>query len=54
MGIHTVASTTYSVNGGTPQSYGGPIVLDGVGSHTISLVSADIAGNTEAARTLSR
>jgi hypothetical protein len=54
MGIHTVASTTYSVNGGAPQGYGGPIVLNDVGPHTISLVSADVAGNTEAARTLSR
>jgi hypothetical protein len=54
MGNHTVASTTYSVNGGAPHSYGGPIVLYGVGPHTISLVSADVAGNTEAARTLSR
>ena len=54
MGIHTVASTIYCVNGGAPKSYGGPIVLNGVGSHTISLFSADVAGNTEAARTLSR
>ena len=54
MGIHIVASTAYSVNGGAPRSYGGPIVLNGVGSHIISRFSADVAGNTEAARTLSR
>jgi hypothetical protein len=53
MGIYTVASTTHSVNSGAPQSYGGPIVLNGVGPDTVSLVSADVAGNTEAARTLS-
>jgi hypothetical protein len=54
MGIHTVAGTTSSANGGAPQSYGGPIVLNGVDPHITHLVSGDVAGNTQAARMLSR
>ena len=34
-------------------SYGGPIVLSGVGAHAISLFGADNVGNTGASRMLS-
>jgi hypothetical protein len=34
-------------------SYGGPIVLNGVGAHAIGLLGADVVGNTRASRMLS-
>jgi hypothetical protein len=47
-----VAGTFYSVDGTPAVAYSGPITLDN-GVHTVTAFSTDIAGNTEAVKTLS-
>jgi hypothetical protein len=46
-----VQSTCYSIDGGAPQSYTGPIGISGDGRHAVKCWSVDQAGNTETART---
>lgn len=47
-----VSGTFYSVDGAPAAAYSGPITLDN-GIHTVTAYSTDIAGNTEAVKTLS-
>ncbi|MFM7187252.1 MAG: OmpL47-type beta-barrel domain-containing protein, partial [Armatimonadota bacterium] len=47
-----VSATYYTVDGGAQQIYNGGINLDG-GTHTITYRTVDIAGNTEAAKSIS-
>ena len=47
-----LAGTFYSVDGAPAVAYSGPITLDN-GVHTVTAYSTDIAGNTEAIKTLS-
>ena len=47
-----LAGTFYSVDGAPAAAYSGPITLDN-GVHTVTAYSTDIAGNTEAVKTLS-
>ena len=47
-----LAGTFYSVDGTPAAAYSGPITLDN-GVHTVNAYSTDIAGNTEAVKTLS-
>jgi len=47
-----VSGTFYSVDGAPAVAYSGPITLDN-GIHTVAAYSTDIAGNTEAVKTLS-
>ena len=46
-----IAGTFYSVDGAPAVAYSGPITLDN-GIHTVTAYSTDIAGNTEAVKTL--
>ena len=48
-----VAATFYTLDGGTRQTYtaGSPITTSGVGSHTLTFYSVDVAGNTETPHT---
>ncbi len=49
----TVASTSYSIDGGSTQTYTGPVPLHlGSGSHTISYWSTDSLGDVETPNTL--
>ena len=47
-----VASTTYSVNGGAPQTYTQPVTFKD-GTYTITYGSTDVAGNVETPHTMS-
>jgi len=47
-----VASTTYRINGGAPQSYSGAIPVSAEGTTLLACYSTDVAGNQEATQTL--
>jgi hypothetical protein len=44
-----VASTSFSLNGGTAQTYAGPFTIAVAGTYTLRYFSKDVAGNIEAA-----
>ena len=48
-----VASTLYSVDGGALTTYGGAFTVSGLGNHTVSYHSKDVAGNVESVKTTS-
>ncbi|MEV7995596.1 family 16 glycoside hydrolase [Streptomyces sp. NPDC086077] len=48
-----VASVEYSLDGGPYLAYGGPVIVDRAGAHTLAYRASDKAGNTSAARTVS-
>ncbi len=48
----TIASTSYTIDGGTVQTYSAPFQVTGDGTHTISYYSTDTNGNKETAKTL--
>jgi hypothetical protein len=51
-GLSGVAGTSYRIDGGALQSYSGPFTIATAGEHTISFFSVDVAGNSEAPKTL--
>ncbi|MEU6576602.1 family 16 glycoside hydrolase [Streptomyces sp. NPDC046805] len=48
-----VAAVEYSLDGGPYLAYGGPVVVDRVGAHTVAYRATDKAGNTAEPRTVS-
>lgn len=48
-----VASVEYSLDGGPYLAYGGPVIVDRAGAHSLAYRATDKAGNTSAARTVS-
>ena len=49
--VSGVAATRYRVDGGTWQVAGAePVVVEGVGDHTVDYSSTDVAGNAEVVR----
>ncbi|MEU9732840.1 family 16 glycoside hydrolase [Streptomyces sp. NPDC048002] len=48
-----VASVEYSLDGGPYLAYGGPVLVDRAGAHTLAYRATDRAGNTSAALTVS-
>jgi hypothetical protein len=51
-GTSGVASTKYSIDGGSTQTYSAPFTISSEGSHTVSYWSTDNAGNQESAQSL--
>ena len=49
---YTIASTSYSIDGGPTQTYGAPFTISGDGAHTLRYWSTDSTGVYEAPRTL--
>jgi hypothetical protein len=47
-----VASTVYQLDGGSATAYAGSFPVSGVGRHTVTFHSTDIAGNVESTETL--
>jgi photosystem II stability/assembly factor-like uncharacterized protein len=50
-GLSGVATTVYTLDGGSQQTYGGPFTISTDGKHTIAYWSVDAVGNTETALT---
>ncbi|HEY3331062.1 MAG TPA: PQQ-binding-like beta-propeller repeat protein [Capsulimonadaceae bacterium] len=48
-----VATTLFSIDGGSQSAYNGPFTVAGDGAHTVSFSSVDVAGNAEAAKSVS-
>jgi hypothetical protein len=47
-----VASTSFSIDGGTAQTYTAPFTISADGTHTVSFSSTDVAGNAELSKTV--
>ncbi|HZO88112.1 MAG TPA: hypothetical protein VFB38_07200 [Chthonomonadaceae bacterium] len=47
-----VATTSYTLDGGTEQTYSAPVIVADDGAHTLAFWSVDKAGNKEAAQSL--
>lgn len=51
-GMSGVAETTYRLDGGEPETYDAPFVVDELGEHVLEFASTDAVGNAEEARTV--
>jgi hypothetical protein len=51
--VSGVASTYYTLDGGSKQTYNVPVAVSAVGAHTIKFHSVDVAGNIESAHSQS-